>query len=131
MGGILPKLHQIEISESLDEMYRIRKHYLILSDAGKPVYSRYGDLNNLSPFIATISAILPKIQSYFWDSNQDARHNENKVHTIGSRMFKVYFLRKAALIYICMVSLHERCALGGYFLDDIPFLPQFSTSSQK
>ena len=106
-------------------MYRIRKHYLILTDAGKPVYTRYGDEQNLAPFIATISAILPKIQSYFWDSAQDARQNENKVHTISSKDFKAFLMRKSALIYICMVSTHERCSLGGYFLDDLSFLPTF------
>jgi hypothetical protein len=64
-------------------MYRIRKHYMILTDAGKPVYTRYGDEMNLSPFIATISAILPKLQSYFWDNKIDARENDNQVKTIG------------------------------------------------
>ena len=31
-------------------MYKIRKHYLIFTDAGKPIYSRYGDENILAPF---------------------------------------------------------------------------------
>jgi hypothetical protein len=77
LGGIVPKIEDIEISESLDELYRIRKHYIVLTDAGKPVYTRYGDEMNLAPFIATVSAILPKIQSYFWESSRDARENEN------------------------------------------------------
>jgi hypothetical protein len=50
---------------------------LILTDAGKPIYSRYGDENNLSPFFATLSAVTPKILSYFWDNNQNARENNN------------------------------------------------------
>jgi|LauGreDrversion4_2_1035121.scaffolds.fasta_scaffold1657071_2 hypothetical protein len=106
-------------------MYRIRKHYLILSDAGKPVYSRYGDEMNLAPFIATISAILPKIQSYFWDNEKDARLNANQVHSFSSKSFRVYLLKKGSLIYMCMVSLYERCELGGYFLDDLPQLPTY------
>jgi len=68
MGGISPKIDDIEISDSLDELYRIRKHFLILTDAGKPVYTRYGDEMMLAPFFATFSAIIPKIQSYFWDN---------------------------------------------------------------
>jgi hypothetical protein len=24
------------------------------------------------------------------------------------------------MIYICLVSLHERCSIGGYFLDELP-----------
>jgi hypothetical protein len=43
IGGVAPMIEDIEISENLAEFYRIRKHYLILTDAGKPVYSRYGD----------------------------------------------------------------------------------------
>lgn len=125
MGGVIPKIDDIDISESLNEMYRIRKHYLILTDAGKPVYTRYGDEMNLAPFIATISAILPKIQSYFWDNDQDARKNENKVHSISSASFRVYLMKKGSLIFICMVSQYERCALGGYFLDDLPNLPTY------
>ena len=35
-----------------------RKHFFILSDAGKPVWSRYGDAANLSGFAAAISAML-------------------------------------------------------------------------
>ena len=36
-----------------------------MSEAGKPIYTRYGDEEVLSPFFATMSAIIPKLQSYF------------------------------------------------------------------
>ena len=36
-----------------------------MSEAGKPIYSRFGDEENLSSFFATVSAILNKVQSYF------------------------------------------------------------------
>lgn len=29
-----------------------------------------------------------------------------------------------------MVSLHERCEIGGYFLDDLPSLPNYSQNKQ-
>jgi hypothetical protein len=73
IGGVAPMIEDIEISENLAEFYRIRKHYLILTDAGKPVYSRYGDEQILAPFFATMSAVIPKMQSYFWDGSVDAR----------------------------------------------------------
>jgi len=82
--GVAPRIDDIEISESLSELYSIRKHYLILTDAGKPIYSRYGDENNLSPFFATLSAVIPKILSYFWDRNQNARENTNGIHMLRS-----------------------------------------------
>jgi len=68
-------IEDIEISENLREFYLIRKHYLILTDAGKPVYSRYGDEQILAPFFATLSAVIPKMQNYFWDGSKDAREN--------------------------------------------------------
>jgi len=54
-------------------MYLIRKHYFIMTDAGKPIYSRYGDEQTLAPFFATFAAVIPKIQNYFWNENQDVR----------------------------------------------------------
>jgi hypothetical protein len=85
IGGVAPMIEDIEISENLGEFYRIRKHYLILTDAGKPVYSRFGDEQILAPFIATLSAVIPKMQSYFWDGSKDARENQNKLHVITSK----------------------------------------------
>jgi hypothetical protein len=77
LGGVTPKIPRLEVSESLDELPRIRKHYLVFTEAGKPVYTRHGDEMNLAPFFATISAIFPKIQSYYWSTEQDARLNRN------------------------------------------------------
>jgi hypothetical protein len=56
-----PSLHNLEISDQLTELYSIRKHFLICTDAGKPIYSRYGDEAVLAPFFATLSAVMPKI----------------------------------------------------------------------
>jgi len=36
-----------------------------MSEAGKPIYSRYGDEETVSPFFATASAVMHKVQSYF------------------------------------------------------------------
>ena len=59
--NIYPKCVDIEIQDSLEEFYQIRKHFLIFSEAGKPVYTRYGDEMTLAPFFATMSAVMPKI----------------------------------------------------------------------
>jgi hypothetical protein len=120
--GSTPFIDDIEISENLAEFYSIRKHYLILTDAGKPIYSRYGDENNLSHFFATLSAVIPKILSYFWDNNRNARENNNKIHMLRSKIFRVYFLRKGSLIYICLYNSSERCPRGAFFLDDLQLM---------
>mgnify|MGYP000856560348 CR=1 FL=1 len=117
-------IEDIEISENLKEFYLIRKHYLILTDAGKPVYSRYGDEQILAPFFATLSAVIPKMQNYFWDGQKDARDNQNRLHVVSSRQFKCHLLKKGSLIYICLVNLNAKASNGSWFLDDLHNMPQ-------
>lgn len=85
-------------------MYLIRKHYFIMTDAGKPIYSRYGDEQNLAPFFATFGAVIPKIQSFFYGPNDDPRQNSNRLHVITSSHFKCHMLKKGSLIYICLIN---------------------------
>ena len=59
--NIYPELKDVEIGEELEEFYKIRKHYLIFTEAGKPVFTRYGEEMTIAPFFATLSAIIPKI----------------------------------------------------------------------
>jgi vacuolar fusion protein MON1 len=110
-------LKPIEISESLTEMHKIRKHYLIFTDAGKPVYSRYGDEITLAPFFATLSAIIPKIQSYFCTTQEESK--SNRLHSLTSGKFKCYFLHKGSLVYICMVNQNLKTHEGKTFQDDL------------
>jgi hypothetical protein len=53
--------NDVVIDEELSQFYQIRKHFLIMSEAGKPIYSRYGDEEMLAPFFATVSAIIHKV----------------------------------------------------------------------
>ena len=78
--NIYPKTTEIEISDTMEEFYQIRKHFLIFSEAGKPVYTRYGDEMTLAPFFATMSAVIPKIESFFWDPSKHASQNKNELH---------------------------------------------------
>lgn len=116
--NIYPAVKNIEISESLEEMYKIRKHFLIFTDAGKPIYSRYGDENVMAPFFATLSAVMPKIQSYFWDPSVHAKQNRNKLQMLRAKGFLVCFLKKGSLIYICLYNQGKRLANGEVFLDE-------------
>ena len=47
--------------DDLGEFYEFQKHFMIMTEAGKPIYSRFGDEEILSPVFATISAIIHKI----------------------------------------------------------------------
>jgi cellulose biosynthesis protein BcsQ len=44
----------------LDEFFTKKRHYLIMTDGGKPVYSRYGDEVENNSIFATISAMITK-----------------------------------------------------------------------
>lgn len=112
-------------------MHLIRKHYLILTDAGKPIYSRYGDEITLAPFFATLIAMISKIQHYYWDPSQDSRQNTNRLHTVTSPMFKCYFMKKGALIYMCLTNLRIKNNIGSYFIDDLATLPTGSRTDKS
>lgn len=129
-GSIYPHCEDVEIGDNLAEMYLIRKHYLIFTDAGKPIYSRYGDEQTLAPFFATLSAVIPKIQNYFWAHQDDVRQNSNRLHVITSHQFKCHMLKKGSLIYMCLVNLHKKCSLGTYFIDELAAMPMGSRSDK-
>ena len=71
--NLYPPMKDIDIGEEMTEFYLIKRHYLIFTEAGKPVYTRYGDEQVIAPYFASMSAIIPKIQSYFWDNAISAR----------------------------------------------------------
>ena len=125
--NIYPKCTVIDIKEDMAEFYQIRKHFLIFSEAGKPIYSRYGDEMVLAPFFATLSAVMPKIQSFFWDPEVHAKKNTNQMQQLNAKGFLVNFLRKGSLIYICLYNQSMVCPghdktpddeITRYFLDE-------------
>ena len=121
------------------EFYQIRKHFLILSEAGKPIYSRYGDEMVLAPFFATLSAVMPKIQSFFWDPEVHAMKNTNQLQQMKAKGFSITFLRKGSLIYICLYNQSPECPghsrtpddeLSRYFLDEREQVQQAKLTNQ-
>jgi hypothetical protein len=48
----------------LDSFFTTDKLFLILTNSGKPVYTSSGDLYQLSPLIATLYAMVAKVQSF-------------------------------------------------------------------
>lgn len=69
-----------------------KKHMFMLSIAGKPIYSRYGDEQQLSPFTATLSALL----SFVVDADDTLRY-----FVAGERQFVFYVHGPIALACIC------------------------------
>ena len=111
--NLYPSIKDIDIGEELEEFYKIRKHFLIFTEAGKPVYTRYGDEMVIAPFFATLSAIIPKVQSLFWNNSKNAKDNQNKVQWIESQKFSCAILKKGNFFYICFDNFVEE-----KFMDD-------------
>eukprot|EP00347_Sterkiella_histriomuscorum_P000651 403375021 len=102
MENIYPQCKSIEISEELEEFYQIKKNYMIFTEAGKPVYTRFGDEMVMAPFFATMSAIIPKLQSYYWNNLQNAKEQSNKLRWIETSQFCVAIVKKGNFYYICI-----------------------------
>ena len=48
----------------IDEFFKQKRHYFIMTDGGTPIYSRYGDELKNSEILATFSAIITKFTFY-------------------------------------------------------------------
>ena len=47
---------------SNEDFHKKKRHIFVITDAGKPVYSRYGDESDLAPIVATFNVILHKLK---------------------------------------------------------------------
>jgi small GTP-binding protein len=73
-----------------------KKHFFILSDAGKPIFSRYGKEDNLSPMMGLLTAIVS-----FLHGDQD------DIRTIYAGDHKTVFLVKGPLYFIAVSCTSE------------------------
>lgn len=105
--NLYPSMKDIEIGDDMEEFYLIKRHYLIFTEAGKPVYTRYGDEQVIAPYFASMSAIIPKIQSYFWDNEKNAKDQTNRMRWLHSDSFQLAVLKKGNFFYVCMINSRE------------------------
>ena len=87
----------------LEEFFTKKRHFLIMSDGGKPVYSRYGDPIENNSIFATLSAMITKFTIF---NSQDS-FKEN-LNIISNNKNKIVFLKKGQLIFIAL-SKKEDC----------------------
>eukprot|EP00742_Colponemidia_sp_Colp-10_P006152 GILJ01006585.1.p1 GENE.GILJ01006585.1~~GILJ01006585.1.p1 ORF type:complete len:452 (-),score=50.26 GILJ01006585.1:243-1550(-) len=60
--------------DSQPAWYKHKRHVLVLTSAGKPIYSRYGDESRLSGFTGTVAAIVGKLSTYFKGGDDSVRY---------------------------------------------------------
>lgn len=92
--------HQDE-NPSTKAFFAHDKHFFIMTEAGKPVYSRYGDEYELSTFLASFSAIIPKVSSFF-QQHKPASAPPNVLKTIRSKGLLSVYKLKGKLVYIAV-----------------------------
>ena len=81
----------------LEEFFSKKSHFLIMSDGGKPIYSRYGDPIENNSIFATLSAMITKFTIF--NSNNSFKENLN---IISNKKNKIVFLKKGQLIFIAL-----------------------------
>ncbi|ORX60902.1 DUF254-domain-containing protein [Piromyces finnis] len=73
-----------------------KKHFFILSSAGKPIYTRYGDESKLSSLMGVIQAII----SYYSTDNDE-------ISCINTSTHKIVFLLRNPLYLVCVSQTNE------------------------
>lgn len=76
-------------SRVLDDWYRHQKHVFVLSEAGKPVYSRYRSEEALSSTAGVMMALVSFLES-----------EKNAIRSIHADGYKVVFVRRSPLVLV-------------------------------
>ncbi|XP_047941805.1 vacuolar fusion protein MON1 homolog [Salvia hispanica] len=73
-----------------------KKHFIILSHSGKPIYSRYGDEYKLAGFSATLQAIISFVEN-----------GGDRVNLVRAGKHQVVFLVKGPIYLVCISCTEE------------------------
>ncbi|KAL6203017.1 hypothetical protein ACLB2K_026721 [Fragaria x ananassa] len=73
-----------------------KKHFFILSNSGKPIYSRHGDEHKLAGFSATLQAIISFVEN-----------GEDRVKVVRAGKHQVVFLVKGPIYLVCISCTEE------------------------
>jgi hypothetical protein len=88
----------------LDEFFTKKRHYLIMTDGGKPVYSRYGDEVENNSIFATISAMITKFTIF-----NNTENYKEEINIISNNKNKIVFMKKGQLIFIALTKYIDDC----------------------
>ena len=80
-----------------EEFFTKKKHFLIMTEGGKPIYSRYGDEVENNSIFATISAMITKFTIF---NSTDSFQEE--LNIISNKKNKIVFIKKGQLIYVAI-----------------------------
>ncbi|EDL44579.1 hypothetical protein PVIIG_01613 [Plasmodium vivax India VII] len=110
------KKKKIHEDQSTPLWYKHKRHFFIFTYSGKPVFTRYGNEENLTSFYGTLLAIISKIESFSFsdfstDTKTDKRgtgmYTKNSLKCIISKNTKVVYLDKEVLCLVCISKANE------------------------
>ncbi|KAF3330364.1 protein SAND-like isoform X1 [Carex littledalei] len=79
-----------------DSWRKRKKHFFILSNSGKPIYSRYGDEHKLAGFSATLQAIISFVQN-----------SGDSIKFVRAGKHLIIFLVKGPIYLVCISCTDE------------------------
>lgn len=88
-----------EMEITLDEFQKKKRHLIVMTEVGKPVYTRWGDESEISPVVATFNVIINKLRSIRGDGStlELKRMETNNTKTLiflKNRLFFVYITQE-------------------------------------
>ncbi|GAQ89926.1 hypothetical protein KFL_005780040 [Klebsormidium nitens] len=91
-GCWTPGKKHTDEDDSSESWRKRKRHFFILSNAGKPIYSRYGDEHKLAGFSATLQAIMSYVEN-----------SKDTIHSIRAGAHKIVFMARGP-IYLVAIS---------------------------
>ena len=101
----LVKKTKINENMQFEEFFKKKRHYLIMTEGGKPVYSRYGDPIENNSIFATLSAMITKFTIFNSDTEKE------NLNIISNKKNKIVFLKKGQLIFIALSKKNDCVSL--------------------
>ncbi|XP_013647668.2 vacuolar fusion protein MON1 homolog [Brassica napus] len=92
----LPGKRHVEEDDGSMSWRKRKKHFFILSNSGKPIYSRYGDEHKLAGFSATLQAIISFVEN-----------GGDRVNLVKAGKHQVVFLVKGPIYLVCISCTDE------------------------
>jgi hypothetical protein len=90
----------------LDEFFQKKRHFFIMTEGGKPIYSRYGDAIENSTIFATLSAIITKYTIF-----NNINDKKEELNIISNSKNLIVFNKKSSLIFIALSKKNDRVSL--------------------
>jgi hypothetical protein len=97
----LNPIYSLDRYENVSEkdFYKKKRQVFILTEAGKPVYSRYGNEVNLGNLTAAWSVIIYKMSNHRGPSQPP-----NNLHCVTTNVNRTFFLKKNSLYFIMVTT---------------------------